>query len=100
MSNHYNLAILFLGVAVGDALNSNKEGLCEMNFIKQWFEKRKVREFQNGYEFAAGVLLKKGRDQIHELLALANNPFDYPNDFDKGVRAAIFDYQRLIGRDE
>lgn len=68
-----------------------------MNFIKRLIEKANVREFQKGYEFAAGVLLKMGRDQIYELEMLADNPFDYPNGFDKGVQVAIFDYKRLIG---
>ena len=68
-----------------------------IKWLKTWKKRKEELEFQNGYEFAAGVLLKNGtKHVIQELEMRANNPFDYQQPFDLGVLDAVKDYTALI----
>jgi hypothetical protein len=68
-----------------------------INWLRNWKKRRSEREFQNGYEFAAGVLLKSGDGPvIKELEDRASTPFDYQTTFDLGVLGAVRDYRALI----
>lgn len=69
-----------------------------IKLIKKWRERRRVAEYQRGYEFAAGVLLKKGEQPgiILDLECRADSPFGDRTVFDEGVLSAIKDYERLV----
>lgn len=69
-----------------------------MNFFKKWLKKREEESFKEGYDFAAGVVLNsQGSFEIIEDLEMrADTPFDYPNQFDKGVLKAVYDFKSLL----
>lgn len=61
-----------------------------INYIKKWLkerkEKKKLNSYLNGFDFAAGVLLRREQTPI-QLDSLAN--WQDANDFDLGMDAAI-----------
>ena len=70
-------------------------------WLSRWNKRRDEKEFQSGYEFAAGVLLKSGDSTvIRKLEDRARNPFDYQTKFDIGVLAAIADYEKLLEKNK
>ena len=70
-----------------------------IKFFTTWRANQRAKAFQQGYEFAAGVLIKSGPrndEVIRELEERADNPFNHSHPFDKGVLSAVGDYEKLL----
>jgi len=65
--------------------------------LKEWLDSLKAsqasRDFKNGYNYAAGMLLKHGRVAIPYLEEKAGG--DFVTSFDIGMLDAIRDYCRI-----
>ncbi len=69
--------------------------------LLRWFnareEARKLQARQNGYNYAAGQLLKSGNtpEVASRLEEESNCAFDH-NDFDRGMQDALFDWSQCF----
>lgn len=68
--------------------------------IRAWLARRKQerdeKAHSDGYNYAAGQLLLQSDLVLDKLRAEAHNPFEV-NQFDKGMEAAISDYEDKMG---
>ena len=63
-----------------------------LNLISEQKRKRENRKLRDGYDFAAGALLR-GESTVESLEAQASTPWD-KNDFDLGILVAIKDWEK------
>lgn len=62
-------------------------------FIERWRRERPDQQFRNGYDWAAGILLRGGR--VDEITDYTNA---FVNAFDLGATKAVFDWIRRFGQ--
>jgi len=64
---------------------------------KAWRQQREQRRdsasYKDGYQYAAGLLVEKGPSQANHLLNTCYETAGDMHPFDKGVMAAVFDFQ-------
>jgi len=63
--------------------------------IKKWLERRRRARFRNGYDYAAGVLLRENVEGMKKLLRCTDtaHTFNSFDDFDEGIKQAIDDWR-------